>query len=418
LVSDWSSDVCSSDLVREVALALDHAHRRGIVHRDLKPENVFLADAGGPAPRVKLLDFGGAPATGAGDAARGEVLGTPAYMSPEQVRGLPVDARGDLYALGVVLHEMLAGTPPYSGDGAADLMQEHLVGDLPDLPALPIPVDARRALRDLRDRLLARDPDDRPAGAAEVVAVLDALLARPDVRAPARVAATGTVASLAAMHSMDYDRMLREARAATRDAVPDPVPGAPPDDGVPGDATDPVTVSVVHATLGPVGPEAGPLSARRLFGPERAAFVAAVEALGGLVVAPEADVLRVAFGVTVRDDEPWRPAVRAALDLACRVARFARATAMPVSVRIGVCTGYVLVPPGALPSPASALRGPLDDLAAQLAAEAAPGRVVLDDRTRRRLGDAFAFEHAGTLRVRGTDDLAPFFGFVAQECAG
>ena len=91
---------------------------------------------------------------------------------------------------------------------------------------------------------------------------------------------------------------------------------------------------------------------------------------------------------------------------------------MPVSVRIGVCTGYVLVPPGALPSPASALRGPLDDLAAQLAAEAAPGRVVLDDRTRRRLGDAFAFEHAGTLRVRGTDDLAPFFGFVAQECAG
>lgn len=400
-------------VARDLAGALDHAHRAGVFHGDLKPENVFLADDGWGAVRIKVIDFGGGFPVG--DAF--EVLGTPAYMSPEQIRGDPVDARTDLYALGVVLHEMLSGSQPFSGDADVDLMRRHVLEEVPDLPALPVPADARRAVLALRNRLLAKDPDERRGDAAEVGAALEALLRMPGAQADV-TCAMPTGDSLGAMAGMDYAQAVMDAReAASEPAIrpPDARHDALP---APGEAVDPVTVSLVHVLFEMLGPDGGPLSARRLFAPERAAFLEAATARGGWLCIDDDDRLRIAFGWEVREDEPWTPAVRTVLDLSRRMNCFRRGTGMPVSMRAGVCTGYVPVSPGTLPPPSVALRGDLSDAVDRLVRQANRDRILLDDRTRRRLGNAFAFEQAGTVRLHGTGELAPIFGFQEQECAG
>jgi tetratricopeptide (TPR) repeat protein len=173
----------------EVARALAHAHARGVVHRDLKPLNVFLCEDGG----VKLLDFGLAHAFGHRVAGGG----TPAYMPPEQRSGAPEDERTDVFALGVMLHEMLTGALPF--DGAASPRRAR--------PAPRLEIEGMPALGALVARLVALDPLERPRDGAEA---LEALLAvapdapsaagrvrarrRPGLRAAATAAAGLAVA--------------------------------------------------------------------------------------------------------------------------------------------------------------------------------------------------------------------------------
>src|SRR5262249_15324007 len=129
-------------IAHQVALALEHAHRQGVVHRDIKPANVLVPKEGA----VKVTDFGIAKATGGIDYTRtGTVVGTARYLSPEQVQGLPTDGRTDVYALGLVLYEMLAGRPAYQGDTEMATALARLTGPprpLSELrPGIPVPVE-------------------------------------------------------------------------------------------------------------------------------------------------------------------------------------------------------------------------------------------------------------------------------------
>ena len=160
-------------IAAQVADALAYAHAQGLVHRDIKPANVLLRDEGSDVVRVKVADFGiaKAAATAGGDlTASGTVLGTPKYLAPEQVQGKEPDARADLYSLGVVLFEMLAGRPPFqeSTDMATALAQvQQPVPELDELvPGLP------RQLTDIVRALLAKDPADRVPSALALAASL------------------------------------------------------------------------------------------------------------------------------------------------------------------------------------------------------------------------------------------------------
>ncbi len=163
---------------RQIAGGLAAAHERGIVHRDLKPDNVFVV----PDPevpggeRVKLLDFGIAKVQkGLDDKSltqAGTLLGTPTYMAPEQCRGASaIDARADLYALGCVLYELLVGRPPFTHDGAADVLAHHLYFE----PQPPRELEPRlpEQVEQLVLWLLRKDPAQRPQSARDLVAAID-----------------------------------------------------------------------------------------------------------------------------------------------------------------------------------------------------------------------------------------------------
>jgi serine/threonine-protein kinase len=181
-----------ADLGEQVCAALAAAHRAGVVHRDVTPGNVLVRRDG----RVKLADFGIALVAGrTAVTAAGLVVGTPAYMSPEQVRGDPVDARSDLYSAGCCLFEVLTGRPPFEGDGPVDTAFQRLRQHPPRASAIRtgIPVQLEQVIL----TAMALDPADRYPDAHSMCRALVACHApvhlpgtsgRPAVREPLRAA--------------------------------------------------------------------------------------------------------------------------------------------------------------------------------------------------------------------------------------
>ena len=158
-------------VLRPVMDALTHAHAEGVIHRDVKPANIMLSRDG----RVKLGDFGIAkvleetPLTHTG-----EFLGTPAYIAPEQARGETITAAVDQYALGVVLYELLAGRPPYTGPTPLAVLSQILIGKFPDIRTLNEAVD--EPLAAIVHRTLSAEPNDRFSSVTEMMTALDALV--------------------------------------------------------------------------------------------------------------------------------------------------------------------------------------------------------------------------------------------------
>src|SRR5262249_17432835 len=157
---------------RETADGLAAAHERGLIHRDIKPANLWLE---GKRSRVKILDFGLArPVQQAAELTHlGMIVGTPAFMAPEQARGQRVDYRSDLFSLGCVLYRMAAGTLPFKGSDALALLSA-LITDEPRDPRELNP-EMPGALADLVMQLLAKDPAARPPSASAVAEALDAI---------------------------------------------------------------------------------------------------------------------------------------------------------------------------------------------------------------------------------------------------
>jgi eukaryotic-like serine/threonine-protein kinase len=199
-----------------VAHALDHAHSRGVVHRDVKPGNVWLGEDG----NARLGDFGLAVALDRSRlTAEGMMLGTVAYMAPEQALGRTPDARSDLYSLGSMLYEMLTGRPPFLGDEAVAIISQH-IGTAPVAPSWHNP-DVPPALERLVMALLAKDPDKRPSTAAEVRDALAAIATATSMAGPAAagVAEANPLDRLAGGVFVGREREMDDLRAGLDDAL-------------------------------------------------------------------------------------------------------------------------------------------------------------------------------------------------------
>jgi serine/threonine protein kinase/formylglycine-generating enzyme required for sulfatase activity len=165
-------------ILKQVARALSHAHGKGFVHRDIKPENVLFRSDGAAV----LSDFGIAKAIRSHTriTKTGTSIGTPHYMSPEQIQGKTVDARSDLYSLGIVFHEMLTGKVPYDASETFAIAYKHVNDGVPDLPA------SLRAYQPIVDRLLAKEPAHRLQSAQALLAEITRAESGKKLKRPAR----------------------------------------------------------------------------------------------------------------------------------------------------------------------------------------------------------------------------------------
>lgn len=179
----------SAECGRQLAAALQHGHNHGVIHRDLKPGNVFLR----PDGQVKLGDFGIARDLTQQDITdAGLTVGTYAYMAPEVVRGeRAITGQVDLYALGCVLFEMMAGRTPFVGDNFAQIFEQHLNQQPATLAELGIPCPAE--LDELIQSLLAKSPEDRPFNARSVQGILGELASQASAEQPNDDRAAGEV---------------------------------------------------------------------------------------------------------------------------------------------------------------------------------------------------------------------------------
>ncbi len=198
-LKDWSSkdklmpmrDVL--EMIAKVAESLDYAHEQGIVHRDIKPANIMLLKNG----IIKVTDFGIARITTSSRTATGTVMGTPSYMSPEQLAGKKVDGRSDLFSLGATLYEMLTGEKPFTGETVATLLYK--IANEPHESVRIHKAELPQAVEKVVDKALAKNPDERYQRGREMAADLRAALATlPADAGGASAAAAGSATSTSA----------------------------------------------------------------------------------------------------------------------------------------------------------------------------------------------------------------------------
>jgi serine/threonine protein kinase len=181
------------DLLRQIAEALDYAHRQGIVHRDIKPANIMVTAEGQP----KIADFGIAKVAMAETTLPGHVVGTPAYMSPEQLNGKAVDGRSDLFSLGVIAYWLLTGAKPFDGDTLTEICVQVVTKE----PAPPSEITPGLSINFdyVLSRALAKDPAMRYQRGSELAADLDDLSAGSKPRSVVQSAKTQVVPQISGM---------------------------------------------------------------------------------------------------------------------------------------------------------------------------------------------------------------------------
>ncbi len=219
--------ILALDIVGQVAQGLASAHLIGIIHRDIKPENIMVCPGPDNSMRVKILDFGVAKLT-APDQLRitttGAIVGTPAYISPEQARGLPIDERADIYSLGCVLYELLTGTTVFAGGSPMEMLLMH-ANEEPELPSSRAPErEIPAALDEIVMRCIAKEKEER---IPSMPALRDSLRNLEKGLLPALDAKELTAASTNMFESGDVVRLEKSAVAARAPSPPSPETSGP-----------------------------------------------------------------------------------------------------------------------------------------------------------------------------------------------
>ncbi len=232
-------------LVAQLLDALEAAHQVGVVHRDLKPSNIFVVHDARKRERVKVLDFGLAKlleTSGPKLTATGAVIGTPSYLSPEQALGRPVDARSDVFAVGIVLFELLSGSLPFAARDAADLVR--VIASTDALPLDKMAPQTEPRLAAIVKRALARRPEERwPSARAMRDALLEWLGDRDAGSGRARVFVALAIAgaALAVMLGLGVVALATRSSGAEGAAAPPPVaPASAPSAPLPSPAPSPL----------------------------------------------------------------------------------------------------------------------------------------------------------------------------------
>jgi len=287
---------------RQVAAALTIAHQHGIIHRDIKPENLFLIDKDSGEDFVKMLDFSIAKLpTNMVTAAltrAGSVFGTPHYMAPEQVEGRTVCPQTDLYALGAVIYELIAGEPPFDGDSVIDILLQHAKKQAPklkDLRGVTLPA----GVSELVDSMLAKKEAERPATAADVETALTRLI---EEFAPPPPVAPDPDRTVALTPISVPDGAPPSSMPAVVRPAPRPPPAHPPEPPAPGPGLDLPDAPPQSRREASSGPEEGTLIGHGLAAQVRAA---AEKMAAEQAAAEQAEAEQVAVNAST-EDEPTR----------------------------------------------------------------------------------------------------------------
>ena len=415
-IRDGSLDLAQAiRLGREIAEGLAEAHAQGVIHRDLKASNVMVTTAG----HAKILDFGLAKLVeheADSDLSQtGVILGTCHAMSPEQLQGLPLDHRSDLFSLGSLLYEMLTGVSPFRGETATETLAR--ICNFQPPPVSRIRPEAPRTLSDLVDWLLGKDPDQRPAGAGEVVKYLAALETADlapgregrDVRRAGRETAGREAAGGGEVkeESTVVDRAVAQRLAAE--------PASQASRGGKSSGLHPTSerrqVTVVCCELvGTAGPSGPPqaFDAETLHELMHRLRALAAEVTkrydGHLGSLQGGSRMRIYFGYPQAHEDNARRAVRAALELVQQVARMSADADLGgpavLGLRAGVHTGPAVVampPQGQEPMTLGATL----DLAVELQARAEPGSVLVSPATCSLIEKSFTLEALPAVRMTG-----------------